>query len=110
MSDQVRPASARARRAASAPMLSAVWPGNRPNGCNPAPTIATSGTLYLRRGGEGEGDDLVVGSQGPERHQHEPHRHADPQRVLAAADQDALQPELPGQLDQPDEPRLERIS
>src|ERR1700722_12665707 len=130
MSAQLRPASARADLAASAPMLSAVLPGNRPNGCRPTPTMATSGTLYLLRAGrtggivragdgvrpgggvrgEREGDDLVAGFRCAERHHYQPHRHADAQCVLRAADEDALHPQLPGELDQPYVPGLERFS
>ena len=36
------PASARARRMATAPMSIPDTPGNRPNGCRPTPTMATS--------------------------------------------------------------------
>jgi hypothetical protein len=59
--------------------------------------------------GEGEGHDLVAQIVGPERHRDELQRHSDPQRVLRAAGQNALQAQLTGELDDPHEPRLETL-
>src|SRR4051812_9976391 len=88
MSFHSTPASARALRIAMAPISIPVTPGNRPNGCSPTPTTATSisvtrvpsrASLFSRsrvHRPERERHDLVPVVVGAEGHHRELHLHA----------------------------------
>src|SRR4051794_35083958 len=75
MSRHCTPASARARRIATAPMSMPDMPSKRPNGCSPTPMMATSSIATPLSAGrrEREGHDLGAVVVGAERYDDQLH-------------------------------------
>src|SRR4051812_37945486 len=112
MSRHSTPASASARRIATAPMSIAVMSLKRPNGCSPTPMMATSSLLMrssLHRC-ECERHDFVAGVVGVERYEHELHRHPDLEHRGIRLGEPGLDLHFAGQLDVADRERDEVLA
>src|SRR3954454_20671156 len=103
MSRHCTPASARARRIATAPMSMPDIPSKRPNGCSPTPMIATSSISASRLsacdGAKREGHDLGAVVLGAERHDDQLHLGPGHELLRVVGGEPGLDLELARQLD-----------
>src|SRR4051794_6892164 len=109
MSRHCTPASARARRIATAPMSMPDMPSKRPNGCNPTPMIATSSISASHRR-EREGHDLGAVVVGAERHDDQLHLAPGHELLRVGGGEPGLHLELARQLDVADAERDEVLA
>src|SRR2546423_776753 len=101
MSRHCTPASASARRIATAPISIAVVSPNRPNGCSPTPMMATSSTAVPLSADrlEGEGQHVVSVLVRAERNDDKFHLHSDAQAPGVRLGEPALDFDFVRELD-----------